>query len=242
MLLLGGVTKRLHRAPLTPKGARLHQITRPRPGRHAGEVVWVWICTVNWSNPPRAPQLAFSTIFLRRGVPAMIVIPLGINQWVIIIKNASRWNLGKCKMPLATTDRLRFVEFLGLIAGLLTVFVSTNSIYFPFGLPSESVLVLLLIVFIAYSLFVYVEILSREKTSTKFIFIAAIYFSIILSLLFSGTILKAFSVEASTSPALGALLFAVLVLLYNVVILVPIQKIMRDEPPEKTRDSPSVIG
>ena len=145
-------------------------------------------------------------------------------------------------MPLATTDRLRFIEFLGLIAGLLTVFVSTNSIYFPFGLPSESVLVLLLIIFIAYSLFVYVEILSREKSSTKFILMAAIYFSIILSLLFSGTVLKAFSIEASTSPALGALLFTVLALLYNVVILVPIQKIMRDEPTEKTRNSPSVIG
>jgi hypothetical protein len=145
-------------------------------------------------------------------------------------------------MPLATADRLRFVEFLGLIAGLLTVFVSTNSIYFPFGLPSESVLVLLLIVFIAYSLFVYAEILSREKSSTKFMFTAAIYFSIILSLLFSGTVLKALSIETSASQALGALLFMVLVLLYNVVILIPIRKIMRDEPSEKTTDSPKVIG
>jgi hypothetical protein len=149
---------------------------------------------------------------------------------------------GRCKMPLPTTDRLRFIEFLGLIAGLLTVFVSTNSIYFPFGLPSESVLVLLLIIFIAYSLFVYVQILSRERSSTKFMLMAAIYFSIILSLLFSGTILKAFSIETSTSPALGALLFTVLALLYNVVILVPIQKVMRDEPTEKPRNSPSVIG
>lgn len=148
----------------------------------------------------------------------------------------------RCKTPLATTDRLRFIEFLGLIAGLLIAFVSTNSIYFPFGLPSESVLVLLLIVFIAYSLFVYVEILSREKSSTKFILMAAIYFSIILSLLFSGTILKAFSIETSTSPTLGALLFAVLVLLYNLAILIPIQKIMRDEPTEKPTNSPSVIG
>jgi riboflavin transporter FmnP len=148
----------------------------------------------------------------------------------------------KCKMPLATTDRLRFIEFLGLIAGLLIVFVSTNGIYFPFGLPSESVLVLLLIIFIAYSLFVYVEILSREKSSTKFILMAAIYFSIILSLLFSGTILKAFSIETSTSPALGALLFTVLVLLYNLAILIPIQKIMRGEPTEKPTNSPSVIG
>ncbi len=145
-------------------------------------------------------------------------------------------------MPLATTDRLRFIEFLGLIAGLLIAFVSTNSIYFPFGLPSESVLVLLLIVFIAYSLFVYVEILSREKSSTKFILMAAIYFSIILSLLFSGTILKALSIETSTSPALGALLFTVLVLLYNLTVLIPIQKIMRDEPTEKPTNSPSVIG
>jgi len=145
-------------------------------------------------------------------------------------------------MPLATTDRLRFIEFLGLIAGLLIVFVSTNGIYFPFGLPSESVLVLLLIIFIAYSLFVYVEILSREKSSTKFILMAAIYFSIILSLLFSGTILKAFSIETSTSPALGALLFTVLVLLYNLAILIPIQKIMRGEPTEKPTNSPSVIG
>ena len=145
-------------------------------------------------------------------------------------------------MPLATTDRLRFIEFLGLIAGLLIAFVSTNSIYFPFGLPSESVLVLLLIVFIAYSLFVYVEILSREKSSTKFILMAAIYFSIILSLLFSGTILKALSIETSTSPALGALLFTVLVLLYNLTILIPIQKIMRDGPTEKPTNSPSVIG
>jgi len=148
----------------------------------------------------------------------------------------------KCKMPLATADRLRFIEFLGLIAGLLIAFVSTNSIYFPFGLPSESVLVLLLIIFIAYSLFVYVEILSREKSSTKFILMAAIYFSIILSLLFSGTILKALSIETSTSPAIGALLFTVLVLLYNLTILIPIQKIMRDEPTEKPRNSPSVIG
>jgi signal transduction histidine kinase len=133
-------------------------------------------------------------------------------------------------MPLATSDRLRFLEFLGLIAGLLIVFVSTNSIYFPFGLPSESVLVLLLILFIAYSLFVYVEILSREKSSTKFIFSAAIYFSVILSLLFSGTVLKAFAAETSTSSTIGAFLFIILVISYNVVILIPIQKIMKDEP------------
>jgi hypothetical protein len=137
-----------------------------------------------------------------------------------------------CKMPLATSDRLRFIEFLGLIAGLLIVFVSTNSVYFPFELPSESVLVLLLILFIAYSLFVYVEILSREKSSTKFMFSAAIYFSVILSLLFSGTVLKAFSAETSTSPTIGAFLFVVLVVSYNFVILVPIQKIMKDEPSE----------
>ena len=148
----------------------------------------------------------------------------------------------KCKMPLATSDRLRFIEFLGLIAGLLIVFVSTTSIYFPFGIPSESALVLLLIVFIAYSLFVYVEILSRERSSTKFMLMAAIFFSIILSLLFSGTILKAFSIGTSTSPAFGALLFTVLALLYNVAILIPIQKIMRDEPTKKATDSPSVIG
>lgn len=145
-------------------------------------------------------------------------------------------------MPLATSDRLRFIEFLGLIAGLLIVFVSTTSIYFPFGIPSESALVLLLIVFIAYSLFVYVEILSRERSSTKFMLMAAIFFSIILSLLFSGTILKAFSIGTSTSPAFGALLFTVLALLYNVAILIPIQKIMRDEPTKKATDSPSVIG
>ena len=136
----------------------------------------------------------------------------------------------RCKMPLATSDRLRFIEFLGLIAGLLIVFVSTNSVYFPFELPSESVLVLLLILFIAYSLFVYAEILSREKSSTKFMFSAAIYFSVILSLLFSGTILKAFSAETTTSSAIGAFLFVVLVLSYNVVILIPMQKIMKDEP------------
>jgi len=133
-------------------------------------------------------------------------------------------------MPLATSDRLRFIEFLGLIAGLLIVFVSTNSVYFPFELPSESVLVLLLILFIAYSLFVYAEILSREKSSTKFMLGAAIYFSIILSLLFSGTVLKAFSAETSISSTIGALLFIALVVSYNFVVLVPIQKIMKDEP------------
>jgi hypothetical protein len=133
-------------------------------------------------------------------------------------------------MPLATSDRLRFIEFLGLIAGLLIVFVSTNSVYFPFGLPSESVLVLLLILFIAYSLFVYAEILSREKSSTKFMFSAAIYFSVILSLLFSGTVLKAFSAETTTSSTIGAVLFIVLVALYNFVILIPFRKIMKDEP------------
>jgi signal transduction histidine kinase len=135
-------------------------------------------------------------------------------------------------MPLATSDRLRFIEFLGLIAGLLIVFVSTNPIYFPFELPSESVLVLLLILFIAYSLFVYAEILSREKSSTKFIFSAAIYFTVILSLLFSGTILKAFSAETTTSSTIGAFLFITLVISYNVVILIPMQKIMKDEPSE----------
>lgn len=146
-------------------------------------------------------------------------------------------------MPLATSDRLRFIEFLGLIAGLLIVFVSTTSVYFPFGIPSESVLVLLLIVFIAYSLFVYVEILSKERSSTKFMLMAAVFFSIILSLLFSGTVLKAFSIETSTSsPALGALSFTVLAILYNVAILIPIQKIMRDEPTKKATDSPSVVG
>src|SRR5450759_1577359 len=97
----------------------------------------------------------------------------------------------RCSMALTTTDRLRFIEFLGLLAGLFILFVSTNPtdfVYFPFGLPDQSVFVLLLIVFIAYSLFVYAEILSREKSSTKFMFSAAIYFSIILSLLFSGTV------------------------------------------------------
>ncbi len=107
--------------------------------------------------------------------------------------------------------------------------------------------ILLLIVFIAYSLFVYAEILSREKTSTKFLLTAAIYFSIILSLLFSGTILNAFSIKTITSPAIGALLFGALAVVYNVVILIPIRKIMRDEPPEKQdskgpKDSPAVIG
>jgi hypothetical protein len=136
-------------------------------------------------------------------------------------------------MPLTTTDRLRFIEFLGLLAGLFIVFASTNPgsfVYFPFSLPSESVFVLLLIVFIAYSLFVYAEILSREKTSTKYMFGAAIYFSVILSLLFSGTILKAFSIETHTSQIIGAILFVTLALAYNFVILIPIRKIMRDEP------------
>jgi len=126
---------------------------------------------------------------------------------------------------------------------------STNSVYFPFGLPSESVLVLLLILFIAYSLFVYAEILSREKSSTKFMFSAAIYFSVILSLLFSGTVLKAFSAETSTSSAIGAVLFIVLVALYNFVILIPFRKIMKDEPSaslvpaEKiTKDEPPKSG
>ena len=153
----------------------------------------------------------------------------------------------KCKMPLATTDRLRFIEFLGLLAGLFIVFVSTNPtdfVYFPLGLPDQSLFILLLIVFIAYSLFVYAEILTREKSSTKFMFIAAIYFSIILSLLFSGTILKAFSTQTSTSPAVGALLFTILAVIYNIVILIPIQKIMRDEPSgkkisEEPADSPA---
>jgi hypothetical protein len=139
-------------------------------------------------------------------------------------------------MPLATTDRLRFIEFLGLLAGLFIVFVSTNPsqfIYLPFGLPDESVFVLLLIVFIAFSLFVYAGILTREKTSTKYMLMAAIYFSIILSLLFSGTVLKAFSIETHTSAALSAILFIVLAILYNVVIIIPIEKIMKDEPSGK---------
>lgn len=59
---------------------------------------------------------------------------------------------------------------------------------------------------------------------------AAIYFSIILSMLFSGTILKAVSVETSTSPTIGAMLFLGLATLYNIATLIPIQKIMRDQP------------
>jgi hypothetical protein len=136
-------------------------------------------------------------------------------------------------MPLTTTDRLRFVEFLGLLAGLFVVFVSTNAsdlVYLPFHLPSGSVFVLLLIIFIAYSLFVYAEILSREKSSTKFMFAAALYFSLILSMLFSGTILKALKIETIASPLLGVLLFTAMALFYNVVILIPIRKIMKDEP------------
>ena len=135
-------------------------------------------------------------------------------------------------MSLTTTDRLRFVEFLGLLAGLFVVFVSTthNFVYFPFNLPSESVFILLLIIFIAYSLFVYAEILSREKSSTRFMLVAAVYFSIILSLLFSGTILKAVSIETGPSSGFGALLFVGISFLYNLVILVPISKIMRNQP------------
>jgi len=153
-------------------------------------------------------------------------------------------------MPLTTTDRLRFVEFLGLLAGLFVVFVSTNAselVYFPFGLPSGPLFVLMLIIFIAYALFVYAEILSREKSSTKFMFVAAIYFSVILSLLFSGTVLKALSIGTLASPVVGALLFAGLAFLYIIVLLIPIRKIMRDEPfkvevQETPKDSPSVIG
>jgi hypothetical protein len=147
-------------------------------------------------------------------------------------------------LPLTTTDRLRFIEFLGLLAGLFVVFVSTNQsnlLYVPFGLPSDSVFVLLLIVFIAYSLYVYAQILTREKTSTKFMFAAAVYFSIVLSLLFSGTVLKAFSVEKDTSPYIAAVLYAILAMLYNFVILIPIRKIMRDEPsPGEKQSGPSV--
>jgi hypothetical protein len=153
-------------------------------------------------------------------------------------------------MPLTTTDRLRFVEFLGLLAGLFVVFVSTNAselVYFPYGLPSGPLFVLMLIIFIAYALFVYAEILSREKSSTKFMFLAAIYFSIVLSLLFSGTILKALSIEKNASPLVAALVFAGLAFLYIFVLLIPIRKIMRDEPfkveiRETSKDSPSVIG
>ena len=153
-------------------------------------------------------------------------------------------------MPLTTTDRLRFVEFLGLLAGLFVVFVSSNAsdlVYFPFGIPSGPVFVMMLIIFIAYALFVYAEILSREKTSTKFMFVAAVYFSVILSLLFSGTILKALSIEKITSPDLGVLLFAGLAGLYNFVILIPIRKIMKDEPlkaeiPEAPKEGASVVG
>jgi hypothetical protein len=153
-------------------------------------------------------------------------------------------------MALTTTDRLRFVEFLGLLAGLFVVFVSTNAselVFFPFGLPSGPLFVLMLIIFIAYALFVYAEILSREKSSTKFMFVAAIYFSIILSLLFSGTILKAVSIGTVASPVLAALLFAGLALLYVFVLLIPIRKIMKDEPlkveiQETTKETPSAIG
>jgi hypothetical protein len=156
----------------------------------------------------------------------------------------------RCKMPLTTTDRLRFVEFLGLLAGLFVVFVSSNAsdlVYFPFGIPSGSVFVLMLIIFIAYALFVYAEILSREKSSTKFMFVAAVYFSVILSLLFSGTILKALSIEKITTPGVGVVLFAALASLYNFVLLIPIRKIMKDEPlkveiEETPKDSPAVIG
>ena len=136
-------------------------------------------------------------------------------------------------MALTTTDRLRFVEFLGLLAGLFVVFVSTNQknfIYFPFDLRSESVFIPLLLIFIAYSLFVYAEILSREQSSSKFMLVAAIYFSVIISLLFSGTILNAFSIETSTTPLLGGLLFTGIALLYNGLLLIPISKIMRNEP------------
>jgi hypothetical protein len=113
--------------------------------------------------------------------------------------------------------------------------------------PIETVFVLLLIVFIAYALFVYAEVLSREKTSTKYMFSAAIYFSIILSLLFSGTVLKSLSVETNTSAVIGGALFVVLALLYNIVILIPIRKIMRDEPlkveiKEEAKDTPQVPG
>jgi hypothetical protein len=153
-------------------------------------------------------------------------------------------------MALTTTDRLRFVEFLGLLAGLFVVFVSTNAselVFFPFGLPSGPLFVLMLIIFIAYALFVYAEILSREKSSTKFMFVAALYFSVVLSLLFSGTVLKAISVETIASPLLAALLFSGLALLYVCVLLIPIRKIMNDEPlkveiQEAPKESGSVVG
>ncbi len=153
-------------------------------------------------------------------------------------------------MALTTTDRLRFVEFLGLLSGLFVVFVSGSAsdlVYFPFGIPSGPVFVLMLIIFIAYALFVYAEILSREKSSTKFMFVAALYFSVILSMLFSGTVLMALSADDIASPILGALLFAGLAFLYNFIILIPIKKIMRDEPlkveiQEAPKEGASVIG
>ncbi len=63
----------------------------------------------------------------------------------------------------------------------------------------------------------------------------------------SGTVLMAISIDTIASSVLGALLFASIALLYNFIILIPIRKIMRDEPlkveiQEAPKETASVIG
>jgi hypothetical protein len=130
-------------------------------------------------------------------------------------------------VALSKAEKLRFIEFLGLLAGLLGIAVSVSpspfDLDFMKSLPFKQAFVITLIIFIIFSIWTYGRILSSKEVNPPYTLQSVIYyFSIILAWLFTAVILQAVSVATTLSYTEGGLLFATLGFIFNVIFLLVI--------------------
>jgi hypothetical protein len=105
---------------------------------------------------------------------------------------------------LTKSEKLHFIEFLGVLTGLLGVIVSVSAadLAFPSVLPILPIVLLVLIIFIAFEFGAYTNILSNDQkvVNKPLLQGTIVYFTVTLSLLFGTIFVKFLSSGFILSP------------------------------------------
>ena len=119
------------------------------------------------------------------------------------------------------SEKLRFIEFLGILGSLLGVIISIGGtdLAFPSEFPLVPLVLLEFVTFVAASFIAYVNVMTQEGEHIQSMRAVVTYFTISLSLLFGLVFMKVVSLGNNYSAETNDFAFIVVAGMFNVIVL-----------------------
>lgn len=143
---------------------------------------------------------------MQLGLQLIALPPTTVGRRFRDIRGLVNHKSGRIRFPFVATqpqvtkaEKLRFLEFLAILAGLIGIAVESSS-GFEFPTSWRPYFLLYLVAFIAYSVVAYARILSGVKRSATWAILATQLFGILLAFLFSAVFFAIFGFPSWLGP------------------------------------------